>query len=154
MSANTETTGAPDGYVPCSKSCGRYAHVEPAKSPIRPGSGLCCAKGYLGIGHNDWCHPTDAPPEPAKPCTCPHGPHTTDGKCPVHVTAGIPVSGFVDCACAKCSMCDLCYLDLETALGKMMRGESTGKPYDGPARIDRRLARDEGLESDCLGDVR
>lgn len=41
-------------------------------------------------------------PEPSKACACPHGPYTTDGKCPIHVTAGIVSQGLADCACAKC----------------------------------------------------
>lgn len=35
-------------------------------------------------------------------CSCPHGPHTTDGRCSIHVTAGIESRGFVTCSCGPC----------------------------------------------------
>jgi len=43
-----------------------------------------------------------APAPKAPMCSCPHGPQVTDGKCPIHVTAGFRSNGFMGCACAKC----------------------------------------------------
>lgn len=74
------------------------------------------------------------------------GPVCTNGRDCLAPTAPVLVRVLRD---ERQPMCDLCYLHLETNLGKMMRGESTGTPYTGPERIAKpRLAAD--WVEDCL----
>ncbi len=54
----SSTVGAPEGYVPCPKDCGRWTSS---------GSGPCfschgVANGGYGMTHPDWTPPTAAPP--------------------------------------------------------------------------------------------
>jgi hypothetical protein len=57
------------------------------------------------VGGRYFCSAECVPPlaaQPAEACSCPHGQHTTDGKCSIHRTGGIVSRGFAGCECAKC----------------------------------------------------
>lgn len=132
-----------------------YTLLADADAPAEPGKPWCVSCG-CGGGACDYMHLPNCPNYKAPPA------HEAPKAAPVccvrdkgHVCEGPLLKRVIGPRYATVTdfCCDMGMQNFEKAAASAGFKQS-GTPYKGPERLRNVLARDEGIESDCLGEVR